>query len=80
VVFIDDILIYSESPKEHVVHMRLILEKLREYKLFAKFTKREFWLDAVSFLGHVVTKYGIKVDPSKVEAISNWKQLESHCD
>jgi hypothetical protein len=74
VVFIEDILVYSKSLEEHAKHLKLILEKLREHKLYAKFSKCEFWLDEVAFLGHVVTKDGIKVDPAKVEAIANWKQ------
>jgi hypothetical protein len=73
VVFINDILIYSKSLEEHAEHLRLVLEKLREHKFFAKFSKCEFWLDTISFLGHVVSKDGIKVDLAKVEAISNWK-------
>jgi hypothetical protein len=52
----------------------LVLEKLRKHKLYAKFSKYEFWLDTVSFLGHVISKEGIKMDPTKVEAISNWNQ------
>jgi hypothetical protein len=51
--------------------MKLVLEKLREQKLYAKFSKCEFWLDTVAFLGHVVSKDGIKVDPAKVEAVAN---------
>jgi hypothetical protein len=73
VVFIDDILTNSKSPEEHATHLKLLLEKLREHKLYAKFSKYEFWLDTMSFLGHVISKEGIKVDPAKVEAISNWK-------
>ena len=63
IVFIDDILVYSKSRKEHEVHLRIVLEILREKKLYAKFSKCEFWLDAVS-LGHVVSKDGVMVDPS----------------
>jgi hypothetical protein len=77
VVFIDDILIYSKSPEDHAAHLKLTLEKLRENKLYAKFSKCEFWLDTVSFLGHVISKEGIKMDPAKVEAIANWKQPET---
>jgi hypothetical protein len=77
VVFIDDILIYSKSPKEHANYLKLVSDKLREHKLYAKFSKCEFWLDTVAFLGHVVSKDGIEVDPARVEAIANWKQPES---
>jgi hypothetical protein len=56
VIFIDDILIYSKSPEEHAEHLKLVFDKLRKHQLFAKFSKYEFWLDSVSFLGHVVSK------------------------
>ncbi|XP_042012104.1 uncharacterized protein LOC121760512 [Salvia splendens] len=72
-VFIDDILIYSKGVKEHDEHLRVALETLRTEKLYAKFSKCEFWLNEVNFLGHVVTAEGIRVDPAKVEAIQNWK-------
>ena len=72
IVFIDDILVYSNSRKEHEEHLRIVLEMLREKKLYAKFSKCEFWLDSVSFLGHVVSKDGVMVDPSKIEAVKNW--------
>ena len=58
IVIIDDILVYSKSKKEHEEHLRMVLEMLREKKLYAKFSKCEFWLDSVSFLGHVVSKDG----------------------
>ena len=66
IVFIDDILVYSKSKKEHEEHLRIVLKMLREKKLYAKFSKCEFWLDAVSFLGHVVSKDGVMLDPSKI--------------
>nr|ABA98065.2 retrotransposon protein, putative, Ty3-gypsy subclass [Oryza sativa Japonica Group] len=72
VVFIDDILIYSKNGEEHAEHLRLIMEKLRDHQLFAKFSKCEFWLDRVAFLGHVISSNGVKVDPSKVEAVLAW--------
>ena len=71
IVFID-ILIYSKSKKEHEEHLRIVLEMLREKKLYAKFSKCEFWLDVVSFLGHVVSTVGLMVDPSKIETVKNW--------
>ncbi|GKB93646.1 putative reverse transcriptase domain-containing protein, partial [Tanacetum coccineum] len=72
VVFIDDILVYSKLREEHEQHLRIILGILRENKLYAKFFKCEFWLERVAFLGHVVSAKGIKVDPAKVEAVTNW--------
>ncbi|GKE29939.1 putative nucleotidyltransferase, ribonuclease H, partial [Tanacetum coccineum] len=73
IVFIDDILIYSRSKEEHEDHLRLVLELLRQEKLFAKFSKCEFWLQEVHFLGHVINQDGIHVDPSKIEAVKNWE-------
>ncbi|GJX18737.1 putative reverse transcriptase domain-containing protein [Tanacetum coccineum] len=73
IVFIDDILIYSKSKEEHEVHLKLILELLKKEKLFGKFSKCEFWLREVRFLRHVVNSEGIHVDPSKIEAVKNWK-------
>ena len=74
VVFIDDILIYSKSAQEHEHHLRVVLEKLRVHKLYAKFSKCEFWLEKVAFLGHILTAEGVAVDPEKVEAVANWTQ------
>ncbi|KAK5775591.1 hypothetical protein PVK06_043497 [Gossypium arboreum] len=73
VVFIDDILVYSRDETEHAEHLRLVLQILRDRQLYAKFSKCEFWLREVSFLGHVVSASGIRVDPSKISAILNWK-------
>jgi hypothetical protein len=73
VVFIDDILVFSKTKAEHVGHLRLVLQKLREHKLYAKRSKCEFWLKEVSFLDHVVSNRGISVDPSKVRDVLNWK-------
>ncbi|GKD90865.1 putative reverse transcriptase domain-containing protein [Tanacetum coccineum] len=72
IVFIDDILIYSKSEEEHEVHLKMILDLLKKEKLYAKFSKCEFWLQEVQFLGHVVNRDGIHVDPSKVESVKNW--------
>ena len=74
VVFIDDILIYSKSAEEHEQHLRVILNKLRAHELYVKFSKCEFWLQEVAFLGHIITADGVKVDPKKVKAVSEWKQ------
>ncbi|GJU92060.1 putative reverse transcriptase domain-containing protein [Tanacetum coccineum] len=73
IVFIDDIMIYSKTKEEHEVHLKLVLELLRKEKLYAKFSKCEFWLHEVHFLRHVVNQSGIHVDPSKIEAVKNWK-------
>ena len=72
IVFIDDILIYSRTPEEHVKHLEVVLQVLREKKLYAKLNKCEFWLQEISFLGHIISKDGISVDPAKVEAIVEW--------
>jgi hypothetical protein len=77
VVFINDILIYSKSLEEHGDHLRLVLQMLKEKWLYAKFSKCEFWLDKVIFLGHVVSKDDISVDPKKVEAVVNWERCTS---
>ncbi|WVZ89867.1 hypothetical protein U9M48_036218, partial [Paspalum notatum var. saurae] len=77
VVFIDDILIYSKSEKEHEDHLRIVLNRLREHKLYAKFSKCAFWLKEVSFLGHILSEKGVAVDPSKVKDVLNWKQPET---
>ena len=73
IVFIDDILIYSGSEEEHAEHLRIVLQILREHRLYAKLSKCQFWLDSVTFLGHIVSAEGVSVDPQKVEAILNWK-------
>lgn len=77
IVFIDDILIYSQSKIEHKHHLRLVLQRLREHHLHAKFSNSEFWLPQVSFLGHIVSKEGILLDPSKIKAMKNWPRLTS---
>jgi hypothetical protein len=79
-VFIDDILVYSRSEEEHEGHLRLVLQKQRDHKLYAKFSKREFWLKLVAFLGHVISKGGISVDPSKVQDVLSWKEPMSVSD
>ena len=73
VVFIDDILVYSKNEEEHNEHLHLVLGKLREHQLYAKFSKSEFWLKEVGFLGHVISGEGIAVNPKKVSAIVNWE-------
>nr|GEU29834.1 putative reverse transcriptase domain-containing protein [Tanacetum cinerariifolium] len=76
-VFIDDVLIYSKAREEHVEHLRLVLELLKMEKLYAKFSKCEFWLREVQFLRHVINGNWIHVDPSKIEAVKNWKALRT---
>jgi hypothetical protein len=73
VVFIDDILIYSKNLEDHVRHLHVALQRLRDHHLYAKFSKCEFWLDTVKFLGHTISKDGISVDPSKVQEVMYWK-------
>jgi hypothetical protein len=73
VVFIDDILIYSKNPEDHAKHLHVILQRLRDHHLYAKFSKCEFWLDTVKFLGHTISGDGISVDPSKVQEVMDWK-------
>ncbi|WMV29708.1 hypothetical protein MTR67_023093 [Solanum verrucosum] len=72
IVFIDDILVYSKSKEEHADHLRIVLGVLERQKLYAKFSKCEFWLDSVPFLGHVVSREGVMVDPQNIEAVKNW--------
>jgi hypothetical protein len=74
VVFIDDILIYSKTSEEH---LRKVLERLRSEKLYAKLEKCEFWLDSVSFLGHVISGKGVVVDPEKVKVVVEWTRPTS---
>ncbi|KAJ9546254.1 hypothetical protein OSB04_025961 [Centaurea solstitialis] len=77
IVFIDDILIYSKTKEDHVEHLREVLEILRKEQLYAKFSKCDFWLQEVQFLGHLVNREGIKVDPAKVEAVMKWETPKS---
>ncbi|KAL5554727.1 hypothetical protein UlMin_042128 [Ulmus minor] len=72
VIFIDDILIYSKTREDHEAHLELVLQRLKEHRLYAKFKKCEFWIEQVTFLRHVISKDCVSVDPSKVEAVSNW--------
>ena len=73
VVFIDDILIYSKNEEEHAHHLRIVLQHLREHQLYAKFSKCDFWLKEVPFLGHVISAKVISVDPSKVQDVLDWE-------
>jgi hypothetical protein len=80
VVFIDDILIYSSTTEEHEQHLRVVLEKLRQNQLYAKFSKCDFWLEEVAFLHHVLTAEGVAVDPAKIEAMKEWEQPRNVTD
>ncbi|GJZ11845.1 putative reverse transcriptase domain-containing protein, partial [Tanacetum coccineum] len=77
IMFIDDILVYSKSKEEHGVHLWEVLKTLQKERLYAKFLKCEFWLQGVQFLGHVINSEGLKVDPSKIEAVMNWQAPKS---
>ena len=77
VVFIDDILVYSKSTEDHEEHLRVVLQRLRDHQLYAKFSKCEFWIDEVPFLGHVISSEGIAVDPSKVRDVLDWEPPKS---
>jgi hypothetical protein len=72
VVFIDVILVYSRSEEEHEEHLRLALQKPREHRLYGKLSKCEFWMKQVAFLGHVISKGGISMDPSKIQDVLSW--------
>ncbi|GKB54390.1 putative nucleotidyltransferase, ribonuclease H [Tanacetum coccineum] len=75
IVFIDDILVYSKDEEEHGKHLKIILELLKKERLYAKFLKCDFWLDSVQFLGHVIDRSGVYVDPAKIESIKSWAAL-----
>ena len=77
IVYIDDILVYSKTEDEHAQHLRLILTKLREHRLYAKFSKCEFWLKELIFLGHVVSAQGVSVVPDKIQSIMDWETPRS---
>jgi hypothetical protein len=77
VVFIDDILVYSNSFEEHEEHLRQTLQTLRDHQLYAKLSKCEFWLKRVTFLGHVISVEGVFIDPQKVKAVLKWERPTS---
>ncbi|KAK9108290.1 hypothetical protein Syun_024301 [Stephania yunnanensis] len=80
IVFIDDILICSKTHEEHASHLRAVLTTLREHRLYAKFSKCDFWLNALRFLGHVISDQGISLDSEKIRAIIDWRTPESASD
>jgi hypothetical protein len=80
VVFIDDILVYSRSEEEHEEHLRLALQKLQKHMLYAMLSKCEFWMKQVAFLGHVISKGGISMDPSKVQDVLSYNMPMCVCN
>ena len=77
-MFIDDILIYSKSEEEHKEHLRIVLQELQDHQLFANFSKCNLLKDKIQYLGHVVTKEWISVDPEKIKAIEYWPVPKDH--
>jgi hypothetical protein len=77
VVFIDDILVYSMNEEEHNEHLRLALQSLQEHRLYTKLSKCEFWMKQVALLGHIISKGGISMDPSKVQDVLSWNASTS---
>jgi hypothetical protein len=77
IVFIDDILVFSKTTEEHEEHLRIVLGKLRQQQLYAKFNKCEFWMEEVTFLSHVLSAEGVAIDPSKIEAVSKLQSPKS---
>jgi hypothetical protein len=73
VVFIYDILVFSKTKKEHEEHLHIVFQLLRDHQFYVKFSKCEFWLSEVQFLGHVISLEGISVDPNKVQEVLDWK-------
>jgi hypothetical protein len=73
VVFIDDILVYSKNEAEHTEHLHIVLQRLRDHRLYAKLSKCDFWLKEIKFLGHTISQNGVSVDPEKVQEVMDWK-------
>jgi hypothetical protein len=73
VVFIDDILVYSKNEEERAGHLHVVLQRLREHRLYAKLSKCDFWLKEIKFLGHTISQAGIAIDPDTVQEVMNWK-------
>ncbi len=74
IVYIDDILIYSETYEEHVIHVRTVLKRLLQHQLYAKAEKCEFHQETISFLGYIISSGGVAMDEQKVQAVVNWPQ------
>ena len=79
IVFLEDILVYSKDQESHDTHLRVVLETLRKEQLYVKLSKCEFWMNEVSFLGHIVSEEGIRVDPKKIEVVVEWKPQKKIC-
>ena len=77
IVLIDDILIYSRSENEHMDHLRIVLQVLKDQQLFAKFSKYEFWLRSMAFLNHIVSRKDIEVDPKKTDVVNSWPRTSN---
>jgi hypothetical protein len=77
VIFIEDILVYSKSMDKHEEHLQVVLKRLRDHQLYVKFSKCEFWIEEVSFLGHVISPEEIVLDPGKVRDVLDWKPPKS---
>jgi hypothetical protein len=73
VVFIDDILVYSKNEYKHTEHLHIVLQRLRDHRLYAKLSKCDFWLREIKFLDHTISQDGISVDPEKVQEVMDWK-------
>ena len=80
IVFVDDILVYFDNEDEHAKHLQIALQVLRDNQLFVKFSKCDFWLKEVNFLGHIIFKEGISVDPAKVQVVVDWPQPKTVID
>ena len=74
IVFLDDVLIFSKTKEEHEQHLRIVLQTLRDKQLYAKLSKCEFFKSEIGFLGHIINQHGIKMEPSKIEAVTKWPQ------
>ena len=74
IVFIDDILVYSKNEVDHMVHLMVVLQTLKEHQLFAKYSKCGYWLRSVACLGHSISSEGVEVDRRKMEAVNNWSK------
>jgi hypothetical protein len=77
IVFLDEILVYSNSEEEHEHHLRMVLQVLREHQLYSKLSKCSFYQNKIHYLGHIISEEGIIVDPEKIEAIKGWKTPKS---
>ena len=72
IVFIDEILVYSKNKGDRMNHLRVVLQVLKEHQLFSNYSKYEFWLRSVTFLGHIISSEGVEADPRKMKSVKNW--------